>query len=82
MQTVKVSEVPVEDLCIGDKVISIRGIPGKISDLDLKYKSYNGAGWMEIKWDNGGVSCDILFDKDHIRTFDQITYIGSNENVA
>lgn len=61
------SEVPFEELKIGDHVISKLGTPGTITDLipiHLSYKQEDNG--IFIYWDNGNMSCPWHFQSDGI----------------
>jgi len=55
----RLTDIPFENLRVGDKLIGANGANGKITELDPGTYHSGGedyTGWMVIEWDNGNVS--------------------------
>ena len=67
----KLSEVPWDNLAVGDVCISVLGTPGVITDLvPIDQTSRQEDGEVEIHWENGKQSYFWHFWGDNI------TYVG------
>ncbi len=69
----KLSDVPWDDLQIGDKCTSARGTPGKITKLEKndRYVERDHDHYeIEIDWDNGNKSHQKHYMMNHV------TYVG------
>lgn len=73
----KLTEVPFDQIKVGDKVISFLENPGVITHFTPD-RCLDKRGWVEIKWDNGNQSKSWIFDDGPC--LHNIEYIGRTDD--
>jgi hypothetical protein len=74
----KLSEIPLDTLKIGDRCISAIGTMGDITVVDTSSGVHGrGIGWLKIEWENGNTS-ECWYDDGDCGTWywENVTYIG------